>query len=528
MLYYAVSATDQAGNESPLSFTVRAITVSDGATVTLTGMSFSPGTSGFDVYRGTTPAALYRIASNQDVAPQFVDNGLPKQLVAPSDPNFDHANFYWRLELQGETAATIHSSTTIGNDSLHMKANRYRNMVARITRGHGAGQERVIAANTDKTLTVAPTWDVPPDASSFWVVAETGWQFGALSKTPPVQFEIPNRSGETVEIMGRAANVNDVECAAELSTVTRWQIGGSGASDTDVPPMPFFGLGAGKAGGTVELSGVSFADTTNIRTISSATLTMYYWDELNGQPSLALANAVGNGDTLLDLTSAGSAAAGTYVQIDGEVMRVEEVQDSGVRYRVTRGVHGSPAAAHAVQSAVYELRSKAAIASFPKDFFGSPYSGSWSYAVSLPNVRVASAELFVTNRMGNSPTKGIYLTATLDNGLRTLSGGQYSIQVNGFLAVQQSAAPALVVEAPHAVRDVFAVLGTVADAPVALQLNVDGASWCTVTIPPGTVTSPATDGSGLAPLAPGGKLTLSVLSVGQKYPGMDLTVVVRL
>ena len=42
----------------------------------------------------------------------------------------------------------------------------------------------------------------------------------------------------------------------------------------------YFGLAPGRRGGTVELSGVSFTDLTNTHTISSATLTLYYWDEL--------------------------------------------------------------------------------------------------------------------------------------------------------------------------------------------------------------------------------------------------------
>jgi hypothetical protein len=143
-------------------------------------------------------------------------------------------------------------------------------------------------------------------------------------------------------------------------------------------------------------------------------------------------------------------------------------------------------------------------------------------------VRVASAELIVTNTRGNSATKSICLTTTADNGLRTLSGGQYAIQVDGFLAVQQSVAPAIVTEASHAVRDVFAILGTVADAPVALQVNVDGTAWCTLTVATGMSTSQAVSGLVLGPLQMGAKLTLSVLSVGQTYPGADLTVVVRL
>jgi Putative phage tail protein len=527
-LYYAVSGVDAAGNESLLSFIVRAAIADDGSGVTLAGLSFSPGTAGFNVYRGVTPAQLFQIATNQTVAAQFTDTGLPKLPVAPPDPNFDHANFYWRMELQPEIAVTIHSPSSAGNDSLQMTVNRYNGMIARLTRGHGAGQERAIAANTATTLTVRPAWDAEPDATSFLVVAETGWRFGALAASSPVEFQIPNRAGETVHLTGRAANSGDVECAAELSTVTRWLIGGSGTSDTAAPPEPYFGLGAGQSGGTVELSGISFTDLTNTRTATAATLTMRYWDELQGKPALSLSNAVAAGDLLLPLSAAGSALAGGFIQIEAEVIRVEEVQNNGTQYRVTRAMDGSQAAAHAAQATVYQLAGKTVVAPFPPDFFGSPYSGNWSYSVGLPDVRVASAELFLTNQQGNSPVRGICLTNTVDSGLRTLSGGQYSIQVDGFLAVDQSVAPALVVEASHAVRDVFAVLGKVADAPVNLQVNVNGAAYCTLTFASGLTTSTVADGNTLGPLIGGAKVTLSVLSVGQTYPGADLTVLIRL
>ncbi|MCX6632234.1 MAG: hypothetical protein NTW28_31875 [Candidatus Solibacter sp.] len=527
-LYYAVAGADGTGNESLLSFIVRAVTLSDGSSVTLHGLSFSPGTASFHVYRGSTPAQLFRIASDQAIAAQFTDTGLSKELIAPLDPNFDHANFYWRMELQSESAATIHSAASVGNDGLQMTVNRYRGMIVRITRGRGAGQERAIAANTATALTITPGWAVIPDVSSFFVVAETGWQFGALAKSSPVQFAVPNRGGETVQVCGRAANVNDLECSAELSTVTRWQIGGSGTSDADVPPQPYFGLGAGQRGGTVELSGVSFTELTNTSTISSATLTMHYWDELRGRPSLKLAQAAGVGDVSLELSAAGDATAGSFVQIDAEVIRVDAVENNGTRYQVTRGMHASPAAAHDAQTAIYALRSKTAIAAFPPNFFGSPYSGSWSQAVTLPDVRVASAELFVTNRRGNSPVRSSCLTSAVDRGLRTLSGGQYSIQVDGYLAVEERVAPALVVEAGHSVRDVFAVLGSVADAEVRLRLDVDGSAYCTLSIPAGMTTSAAVDGSATGPLAAGAKLTLAVLAVGRTYPGADLTVLIRL
>jgi len=49
-------------------------------------------------------------------------------------------------------------------------------------------------------------------------------------------------------------------------------------------------------------------------------------------------------------------------------------------------------------------------------------------------LRVASAELFVTNQQGEQPDPGHLSDHTTDSGLRTLASGQYSIQVDGYLA----------------------------------------------------------------------------------------------
>jgi hypothetical protein len=109
---------------------------------------------------------LFRIASDQPiVAPDqtlvttFEDSGLDKQLIAPPDPNFDHANFYWRMEQQPESAVTIHSPITIGNNTLQMAANGYHRMTVRITRGTGEGQDRAVSANDQTTLTISPAWN---------------------------------------------------------------------------------------------------------------------------------------------------------------------------------------------------------------------------------------------------------------------------------------------------------------------------------------------------------------------------------
>jgi hypothetical protein len=528
VLYYAVSGVDAAGDEGALSFIVTAVIASDGSSVTLTGLSFAPGTSTFNVYRGTTPAELLRIASNQAIGTSYTDSGSQPQLIAPPDPNFDHAKFYWRMELQPEMMASIVSPTTVGNENLQMSPNCYQGMTVRVTRGMGVGQEASIAGNDSTVLTLSSAWVVPPDATSHFVVAESGWHFGAMTKSSPVSFVVPNQGGETVQVTGRAANAANIECPPLLSTVTRWQIGGSGLSDSAAPPMPFFGLGAGKSGGTLDLSGVSFSGLTDTETISAATLTVYFWDELQGATSFALANAVEAGDTTLALNAPGPAQAGSILQIDSEVIEVTAVSEGGVQYSVQRGVHSSTATAHAAQAAVFHLAGLTAIAGFPQGFFGSTYSGTWSFPIPLPDVRVASAQLFVTNQKGNSPAASACLTHTVDSGLRTLSGGQYSIQVEGFLSVDQSAAPALLADAAHSVGDIYAVLGAAADATVQLQLNVNGSDYCQLVFQANETISNNVSGQSLPPLAAADQLTLAVQSVGQTYPGADLTIIIRL
>jgi len=193
-LYYAVSGVDSLGAEGPLSFIVRAAipSGSDTNTVTLEGLSFSGGTDKFNVYRGRTPMQLHRIASNAAVSGSFMDTGLSTMLIGPPDENYDHARFYWRLEKVPEHNATIYSTNSIGSDLLEMDTNQHAGAVIRITAGSGAGQERSVISNDENSLTVTPKWEVAPDGTSTFVVAESGWHDGAAGVTSPVEFELPN------------------------------------------------------------------------------------------------------------------------------------------------------------------------------------------------------------------------------------------------------------------------------------------------------------------------------------------------
>ncbi|MEP7353395.1 MAG: phage tail protein [Acidobacteriota bacterium] len=532
--YYAVSARDAAGGETDLSFSVKAKipTATNTNTVTLTGLSFSADAVGMNVYRGLNPTQFSLVSDNQAVSSTFTDTGLTSELKSPPDGNYDHAVFYWRLELQPEVSATFHSETTIGSSILAMLVNEFQGALVTITRGTGARQERVVVSNTTTTFTVTPAWLIEPDATSFFVVNENTWNAGGESILGPVKLAAPPRPGATVQISGRSANVLKQESTYELNPLTRWEIGTTLTGiDSGIPPPPVYGL-APVGNGSISLSSLGFTSFTNTRTIDAGTLVLFYWDELLSPSTFSLNADVDSAATILDLSSAGPAITGILLQIGAEILEVVDPLSGGTQYEVIRGSHGSTAAMHLAGSVIYHLKRTIRVLPFPRGFFGSPASGSYSQAMFLPDVRVGASELFMTNQFGDGLLTQAAYTATTDQGIRTLSGGQFSIDIEGYLAVQTAAAPAISVDANHSVRDIFA---QVAEAPVGgpieLSIRQDATVYCTLTIPEhATVSTPSVDGFGLAPLAEGVQLILDITAVpgvANTLPGRDLTVTIR-
>jgi hypothetical protein len=535
MLYYGISANDANGAEGWLSFIAMVnIPAGDNTNqVTLESLSFSSAAVSFNVYRGPNPTQILQIASGVAIGTQFVDSGLTASLQGPPDPNYDHANFYWRLELQPPEPVGIDSATTIGNSTLNMVLNLYNGATVRITAGTGAGQERTIASNTASTLTVTTQWSIQPDTTSSFLIADSTWQFGASSNASPVAFAVPNRQGVTIHVSGLAANVLDEECAYALSPLTRWTITGStgAALDTDVSGQPIFGLYPIGAG-SIEALGIAFTSLTNTLSISAGTLTLAYWDELNGPSLILLSAAMGTTDISFTVATAVSASSGDLVQIDAEVMVVQQNLANSTTVPVTRASHGTTAAAHTAQTGVYFLEKKIFILPFAQDFFGSPASGSYAFPITIPDVRIAAAELFMTNSRGNSSVAAESFTSTTDLGLRSLLGGQLTIQVEGPLAIQTNAAPPLLVENTCSVRDVYAVVQDApSGAPVTMQVTQNGQVYCELTIATGATVSNVVDGFALGPLQAQAIVGLSITSVVQTAsttPGMNLTVTIRL
>jgi hypothetical protein len=532
--YYAVSGVDSDGNESPLSFSVPARIPPGGNTnvVTLAGLSFSSSTAMFRVYRGPNPSQYRRIADGAPVAGTFTDDGSGTvALAGPPDEHFDHANFYWRLERVPEIQAATFSLNAIGTDGLGMELNEHRGAAVRITQGKGSGQERVVASNTAEELTVARNWDVVPDATSYFVVSDSAWKFAALSAVSPIEFEVPNRTAAVVQLSGRAANVLDVEAPYELSPLRRWTIGGSVGGDSDAPPAPVFGMGT-RMDGNLEIGAIAFSTLDNTRSISAATLCVWRWDELVPEDVRLLAADLDDVDDTITLASQGSAQVHQFIQIGHEIVKVEEVLVEGLTYRVTRGYAGSVAEGHEAGDRVYELQREVHILPLARGFFGTPASGSYTNRLAIPNVRVCSAEMFVTNRFGDSETTRIDLGGNTSYGLRTMSGGQVSMQVNGYLAIQNNATPPLIVDRKYSIRDVRAtVRDSVTGGEVLLRVKQNGAELCSLVIPDGDTESDVVNGQYLGILDSGAELTIDILAVPQvlnSFPGRDLTVTIRL
>ncbi len=532
-LYYGVTSRAGDGAEGGLSFIVRA-TVPAGTNtnrVTLTGLSFESGTAGFNVYRGEWPDRLLRFTANQTPATEFTDSGLAEDLAAPPDENYDHANVYWRLELQPETQALLASADAIGNPSLSMEPGAWRGMTVRITRGKGAGQERTVATNSATVIGLDRKWAVTPDATSWFVVAEAGWHFGVRAAASPAEFAVPNRLGAMVHVTGRAASACNSEASAQLSPVTRWRIAGAGAqTDSQPPGAPFFGL-AVRGRGLVEVAAVGFEDLANTRTITSGMMTLHYWDELSSPSLIELAADLATDQNTLTLGTAATGVPGGLVQIESEIVRIQEVLDGGMRYRVSRGVLGSTASAHGAGTSVYHLKQTRVVMPFPRDFFGSPASGEFSYSAVLPDIRIAAAELTVRNAKGDSAPHVACYTQTLDYGLRTGSGGQFTMQMDGFVAIQTDATAPIVVQERHAVRNVCAVLREPPmGAPIRINVRQDADVIATLAIAAGDTASDIVSGFGLAPLRAGARIHVDVVSAPQAagtHPGRDLTVMVR-
>ncbi len=536
-LYYAVTAVDLAGNEGPLSFTVPASIVgtSNSNQITIVGLSFPASATQFNVYRGLTPQQLYRITpSPLPIAARYTDSGATPLPLGPPDASFDHANFYYRYQYAGPVTADIFSTSSIGWSDMGATGINYSGLVARIVEGTGRGQERTIVSNTETTLNLSTQWSMVPDSTSQFVIAEGSWKFAAVTSTSPARFEIPYEAGAVIEISGRAANVNNQEAATDLCPLTQWWLGG-GQLDAGVAGAPNFALST-PGGGALVLSQVGFEDLANTSSVTSGTLILFAWNELLTPSPYTLAAALNDSETVLQLAQPSAFSIGDILQIGVELITILSPADSSNVCTVGRASLLSGSSSHSAGDAVLLLTQSAIIVPFASGFFENRASQNYLHTVSLPDYRICAAQFYVTNSFGDGETNQTCYVSATETGLRTLSGGQFSLQVNGFIATQQNAAPPMIVEASHAVRDIRATL-TQASAgfTIGIDLLQNGTWYCSLEIASGNTNSDSiVNGLSLPPLLENAALTMNVSLnsvqgfTGPVIPGRDLTVTIRL
>lgn len=170
------------------------------------------------------------------------------------------------------------------------------------------------------------------------------------------------------------------------------------------------------------------------------------------------------------------------------------------------------------------LHRRTSLIPFVGSFFGTPASGEWLGTVPLADAVVWAAELQLTNARG----PGSVGRLALADGLRTLSGGQITLRVDGTLAVDSSPSSDVVVENDHKIG---AIRGYLKRPPTGSRLEVvvtqDGTALASLRFAPGQVISDVVDGQILPKVRSKARLGLQITTVGMEQPGAGLTVALQ-
>lgn len=533
-LYYAISAVNGDGSEGTLSPLVRVAlpTAGAGFAVTLTNISAPGGAAKIRIYRGLDALQVARIGEVDASVTQFIDDGSQVATAGAPDENFDHAVGYWRWQKYPETQASVVTANSIGAAGLGLVVDGHRGDAVRISRGKGSGQERIVVSNTANVLTVDRPWDVLPDGTSRFTIAESTWRPAGEGKASPLRWEVPWRGGATLEATLRSANAQGREAEATASPIVSHQLSpsaGGGTGDQDVPPAPSFAVSV-RGDGTVEVGAIGFVSLVNTTSISDGLLRFYFVDETALPTGIFLSGDLTPSSTQLLVANDPTWAVDSFVQVGTEIVRIDHRVSAG-QYSISRGELGTEAAAWAVNEKVYTLDEKSFSFAFSPGLFGGEGGGNWADTVALPQVRVAAGQLRMTNRLGTSGWFTQAFTLTTDRGLRTLNGGQIVLQIPGYQAIQVDAVPRVILDRDVVVRDVYARVG---EAPrgTALQVQVltDASVYADLVIAAGATTSNVVSGFDRAVLPAGTALGLSIVGIGQYVagnPGRDLMVTLR-
>jgi hypothetical protein len=534
--FYAFSSIDAEGRESGLSSLVPVHISGSGSgyRVELRGISMPSSAAAFNVYRGSSPQQMLRIAAGLPISDVFVDDGLASQTVLPPDGNYVKVHAWYRQIHQVFQPVTGWTTTSVSGTNLNLTPNRWvgHKVVVRDTQGRV--QERGILAHDENVIEVDRPWDLSPAVTSTLAIVSAGWHFAAESETDLVTVDLPLLPTTSFEINLRSVSRDGRELDAAIAPSLIWQIGvgSTAAVDTAEPPAPFFSVSLVE-GGTLALEGISFPNLDQVGTIYAGQFGILYWDELTAPTELEIGTPISDQDTLALLTGNWSGVTpGRLLQFGEEIAEVTAVNSAQNQVTLTRGLYGSTPVAHSAGVPVYLLNRQDQMLSFVPGYFRSAAAVGYRHVFRSPNVRLAAADLVLYNRIGPSARGEALLTGSTDQGLRTLSGGQILLNVHGYLAIEASAGNSIVLERQTVVRDIFAfVQEAPAGGAIELLLKLDGQPYGELVIENGNFTSASFSGFNRWPLTAGAVLSLDILNVPSSaagLPGRDLTVCIQI
>ncbi|MDX2267843.1 MAG: phage tail protein [Bryobacter sp.] len=532
--FYGLTYLDSAAKESGLSSLIPVYLTTAGTShqVTLQGLSFPSLAQTVNVYRGSSPYDLRQVASGLPVATELTDSGWPASSTIAPDANYSKLRAYFRRQLLGDQQPDSFSAATLGQSSLALTPNEWNGKLLVIREGKGKGQERRIVSHTASLFTLESPWQTLPDTTSRFAIVQGEWSAAGETEGEEITVALPLFSTETFEISLRSVASDGSEVNAAESPRLLWQIGvgsnNSGGLDSDVPPEPAFGFRL-LEGGTLSVGGFSFSSFDNLNTAYAARLGLWFWDELTAPTAVSFAASVALGAT--EITLAGLAqplVEGDRIQAGQEIMAIVARVGLTDSYTVQRAVHLSPEEAHAASDAVFLLERREEAINLLPGILKSTAGARFRYNTRLPNVRLAAADMAIYNRLGPSLLREEVFTQLVDDGMRTLSGGQIALSTAGYLSIEASAPGRYVTNRELVVGDVYAVVAEPpAGAAVQVLVRVDGVEYCTLSIPSGSFTSSPFSGFNRAPIAEGASITFDIVSVPPASvgsPGKDLTV----
>jgi hypothetical protein len=534
--FYALTAVDAQGRESLLSSLVPVRLTGAASTnrVTLTGISADSSTQSLRLYRGASPNSLLRVASALPVSASITDTGASIEAQLPPDPNYSRLRAWFRQVYLVDQAPTAWTPLSVTRTALNLVPNRWIGKKLVIRSGQGAGQERVITANTIDTIQFTQPWLTLPNATSRFAIVEPAFSFAAESDTSEIDVLLPLLTGSSFEVSLRSVDRDNSELDPLDAPSLLWQVGvgAAGGSDAGLPPEPAFAINLIEEG-TIAIGPLSFSTLENLSTVYLGQLGLLYWDELSAPSPLSLAASLSASATTVNIAGlAAPLSEGSLFQIEEEILEVSGAPLSPGVYPVLRSRYATPAAAYTSGKAVFALSRWETTIPFSPGYFNSFSALGFRHHIRLPNVRISAADLVLFNRLGASPRGEANYTAVSNFGLRCLSGGQLINSIQGYLAIEASAGNSIVLDRKTVVREVFAyVQEPPSGASIVVMVRLNGNPYCELTIAPGNFTSNSFNAFNLPALPAASRVSVDILNVpsaDQGLPGKDLNVVLQL